>query len=591
VYLRHKDLKSYWVLDIETDDLAATVVWCVVLQNVATRQIIKFHGDFYSEFRRWVAEHPEAIFVGHNLLSFDVPTLNRLCGTDIPLDRLVDTLVLSYLYDPVMQGGHSLEAWGERFKFPKGDFNDWSHFSDKMLSYCVRDVELTCLLFTRLTARMAARGFSEKSCQLEHQIRHVVNKQEKNGFWFNVPKAEQLYAELRQRERDYGDQIHRLFPPELKLQETYRYRVKRDGSPYSTFLRHTEQYEKVVRRGDEYDVYSYEEFNIGSPMQRVEKLLSLGWKPSKFTPKGNPQVDEESLVAFANEIGSAEVRAIADWLVVNGRANMINTWLNNVRPDSRIHGKVMTCGAGTRRMTHSAPNTANIPGNEAKYGHECRECWGATPGRRRLVGYDAKALEMRMFGHYLNDPVAAELYINGDPHSVNAAALGHERKPAKTDFYAFMYGASDGKLALPHGKGREYGRWMRETLMSSTPGLEDLIKEVQAEQKAGFILCIDGGFVRCPSPHAALNYKLQSAGAITMKQAAIFIDQRVQERGLDCLKVGDIHDEGQHDCAEGDAEEFGKLAVQAIRDAGEELNFSVPLDGDYKVGGTWAETH
>lgn len=112
---------------------------------------------------------------------------------------------------------------------------------------------------------------------------------------------------------------------------------------------------------------------------------------------------------------------------------------------------------------------------------------------------------------------------------------------------------------------------------------------VQAE--GVFIQCIDGGYVRCEPEHARINYKLQSAGAIVMKLASIFIDQRIQERGFDALKVGDIHDEGQLDVAERDADEVGKLCVQAIRDAGEELNFTVPLDGDYKVGKSWAETH
>lgn len=76
-----------------------------------------------------------------------------------------------------------------------------------------------------------------------------------------------------------------------------------------------------------------------------------------------------------------------------------------------------------------------------------------------------------------------------------------------------------------------------------------------------------------------------------MKQASVFLDREAERRGLDHKKVGDIHDEGQHEVAEADAEEFGKLAVQCIRDAGEELGFCVPLDGDFKIGKTWAETH
>lgn len=153
------------------------------------------------------------------------------------------------------------------------------------------------------------------------------------------------------------------------------------------------------------------------------------------------------------------------------------------------------------------------------------------------------------------------------------------------------YGAQDRRLDATANKGRGFGKMAREILMKTTPGLENAIREAQEEQKTGWIQTIDGGYVRCLSPHAALNSKLQSAGGITMKVASIILDRWCTEKGIDQLKVGDIHDEGQHDVLHTDAEEFGKLAVASIVASGEELGFSVPLDGDYKVGYSWAETH
>lgn len=92
-------------------------------------------------------------------------------------------------------------------------------------------------------------------------------------------------------------------------------------------------------------------------------------------------------------------------------------------------------------MTHSSPNTANIPKAHEKvpYGKECRALWTVgDPETRRLVGYDAAGLEMRMFAHYLGIPEVAELYINGDPHQVNADLLGIDRSTVKNVFYAFL---------------------------------------------------------------------------------------------------------------------------------------------------------
>ncbi len=55
--------------------------------------------------------------------------------------------------------------------------------------------------------------------------------------------------------------------------------------------------------------------------------------------------------------------------------------------------------------------------------------------------------------------------------------------------------------------------------------------------------------------------------------------------------VGDIHDEWQYDVAEADAEAHASLAVQAIKEAGEELNMLIPMDGKSKIGLNWACTH
>jgi DNA polymerase-1 len=597
LYLNHEDLSKYWIIDIEADSLTPTTIWCAVAINCGTNEIVRLVGR--DALRTFIQSNPEAIWVGHNALSFDIPQINRLCDTNIPTNRVVDTLVLSYLYDPRIPGGHSLEAWGERFKMPKGDFDDFSKFSQEMLTYCEQDVRITLRLFLAITSRMRKVGFSEKSCQLEHEIRHVVNKQQVNGWYFDIPAASALLADIRQQGRDLESGIREIFPAELVLSKSNQLRRKSDGSYFANVVRDLETYPKVDidDRNGEYHCFEWSEFNIGSPKQRIERLLSLGWEPTKYTEKGNPQVDEDSLLAFAETSKEPQVKAIAEWLVLFGRGNMINTWLNNVNyDDSRMHGTVFTCGAGTRRMTHSGPNTANIPKAKpkVKYGKECRALW--TVGdktTRRQVGYDAKGLEMRMFGHYLGNPEAARLYIEGDPHQFNADLLSVDRDPiAKNVFYALIYGARDPKLGETGGHDKKWGKWARGVLTERTPGLAELTRQITAEyENGGWIRCIDGGFVRCPSPHAALNYKLQSAGSIAMKQTSIFIDERVQKKGWDVLKVGDIHDEGQHDADARVAEEFGHLCVQAIRDAGEELNFSVPLDGEYKVGLSWAETH
>jgi DNA polymerase I-like protein with 3'-5' exonuclease and polymerase domains len=255
-------------------------------------------------------------------------------------------------------------------------------------------------------------------------------------------------------------------------------------------------------------------------------------------------------------------------------------------------------------MTHNSPNTANIPKakKKVKYGIECRRLWRARPNRVE-VGGDASGLEMRMFAEYLNNDEATNLFTTGDPHLLNTRnlELPDEMRDitVKNGFYAYLYGAGDSKLGVtlkPELQGDEtgaYGKWARGVLEKGTPGLAKLVAEIQDEFKGtgGVLRTIDGGFVRCHSKSASLNYKLQSAGAIVMKKAAIICRDEIRRKGLDALLIGTIHDENQYDSKTKDSEEVGQTYIDAIRDAGLALGFHVPLTGNYKVGANWAETH
>lgn len=609
---------KYWYIDIESElipregPIGVKKVWMMCASRMDQDEVHSFIG--HNEIRRFFDElkGSEVYFVGHNSISFDAPVTRRCCGGNAGVHNTVDTLVLSYLYDPAIPGGHSLEAWGERFKDPKGYFNDFSGYSPEMDKYCQQDVKLGKKIFKALVQRMLRMGFSELSCEIEHEIREVIDEQQQNGWYFDIPGAQALVSELRSVQAELEGPIRDLFPPRLAEVNTYVRRTKADGSDYSSYLRHIEKYPKVNDNGDKtYTTYDWEEFNIGSPTQRISRLLDLGYVPTSFTPKtkkgggGNPKVDEESLIAYAEESGRPEVRAIAEWLVLQGRSTMVEGWLNNVNYDDHcMHGRVLTCAATSRRMIHNSPNTANIPKakKKVKYGIECRRLWQARPGRREM-GYDASGLEMRMFAQYLNNDEASLLFTTGDPHMLNTRNLGFEDSmrdlTVKNGFYAYLYGAQDPKLGttlrpeLQGSAAGDFGKWARSILEQGTPGLAKLVSEIRDEFRGqgGVLRTIDGGFVRCPSDHAALNYKLQSAGAIVMKKTAIIARKKIIERGLDSLLVGTIHDEGQHDAAEKDAEEAGRICVKAISEAGEDLGFRVPLTGDYKVGANWAECH
>jgi DNA polymerase I len=615
--------KNHWACDIEADNYLdkATRIWCVTCINVITKEKKEFTDA--KTFVEWL--DGDKLLVGHNFVAYDLVMLNRFWNAAISVGRVVDTFVLSQLYNPNYGGGHSLEAWGLRLKYPKGSHNDFSALSDDMLKYCMRDTILTALLFRRLTQRMRQVGFTEEGCKLEHLAWNIIqNKQKRNGFPFNKQGAEELYTTLRAREKELADGIYRLWPPELRVVGTYKQGRKRDGSLSANYCRHKGQYPKLEwLEAGAYRAYDFVAFNLGSPKQRIEKLLELGWEPVQLTKKGNPKIDEDSLLAFAETSGTDEVKYLAKWIVVNSRANMVRTWLNAYNEKtSAIHGTLFI--ASTLRYKHSNPNSANIPavrlkkdeegvehiqyGEDGAWTYEARDLWTCgDPLEWSLVGLDGTGIQNRCLIHWLIDTVGedvvapfTELSLRGDIHKHNIEVLGLANKAAaKKFYYSLMMGAGGKLLAADQNQfgsrlTERQGTLLKKKMIASIPGFNDLIKRKQAElREKGRITLCDGTPILVPSDHMVIPYLLQGDESRLMKQAMIYVDEEVRRHKLTehVFKVADIHDEWQYKVRNEYVEAFIAMALPCFNRAGLCFSYLLPIDGDAKVGKTWAETH
>lgn len=611
-YLTVTEPEKFWTLDIETNGLQPDKVWCAVFLNKATRQVVKLLDK--KDIKDFIEQRKDHTFCGHNLISFDWYWLSVLCGFNYQLGFKIDTLILSYLYNPALEGGHSLEEYGIRLKFPKKEYSDWSKYTPAMLEYCKNDVFLAEKVYDALTTKMNKIGYSELSCYIEHETREIIDQQERNGIYFFTDRATGLLSDLKNKQANISESVHKIFPPKLEELGTYTRRFRKDGNDFASYERHFRDYPLIKDNEDgTYTTYNYNDFNIGSSKQRLDRLLELGFEPREFTKKGNPKVDEDALVLFAKECGRPEVQAMSEWLVLQGRITMLygndetgsKGWLKYVTSDHRIHGKLLTCAATSRRMIHSKPNTGNVPHPlKSRYGKEMRSCWGVEPDKGlKQVGTDASGLENVGLLHYLNNPKAEKVLNQKKPndiHSMNARKLTEilgrpiDREwGAKTSYYAWMYGAYPPKLGQIVKGNKFDGEKVRDVLAKSVPGLQKLIDEITDEYESnnGLIKCVDGGFVRPFSTGSCLNYRIQSLGAVVMKLAAIRLKQLTIEKGLFFKQLLTVHDEWQKETKEKDAEELGRTAVIAIEQAAEELNFNVKLSGEYKIGDNWAETH
>ena len=67
--------------------------------------------------------------------------------------------------------------------------------------------------------------------------------------------------------------------------------------------------------------------------------------------------------------------------------------------------------------------------------------------------------------------------------------------------------------------------------------------------------------------------------------------QKLNDYGYPYKFVANVHDEFQLEVPEEYADRVGVCVRNAIRQAGRDLGLRCPLDGEYMVGDSWAETH
>ena len=572
-----------YILDIETDSLDAKTIWCVCVKAL--------HSTDYTVATK--AEHlsfitKDDILVTHNGVEFDIPVLNRLWNTSIKLSQVRDTLIMSRLFNPNREGGHSLGQWGKRLAFNKMEFNNFSGYSDKMVEYCKRDVALTEKVYLHL--KREGLSFSDKSVQLEHEIAHIVNLQSKHGFYLNRKKANNLFEETYTKAKMIEAQLKKEFKPKPKLIREVTPRLKKDGTLSSVGINMFEDYLKLI--GGSFSLIEFVDFNLGSPKQIIERLDSCGWKPVEFTPKGSPKICERNLETIA-VTAPQSAKKLAEWKMLESRWKTIESWLKFCGTDNRIHGRVFTMGAVTGRMTHADPNMANVVSSEKPYGKECRECFTVKDADNySIVGMDAKGLELRMLAHYMNDKKYIDIVLHGDPHTANQKAAGLDtRSQAKTFIYAFLYGAGAEKLGtVVNGTARD-GAMLKKQFLYNMPSLQKLLDKVYRISDKGDVKGLDGRRIHIRHQHAVLNTLLQGAGAIACKQWSICMHHYIKQNKLDAKLVNTIHDELQYEVHNRDVEQMVLGADKMMQEAGKLLGVRLELNADAKVGLTWADTH
>ena len=649
------------ISDIETNSLHnSDKLWLCGGKDLSTGEVHKFencHADPVAKAAaiKWYEEAD--LIVGHNFIQFDAPELNRLLKPRlIDPRKVIDTLIVSRLvdYDITIPKGakspHSLDAWGRRLNKHKGDFHDFDNFSDEMVEYWYGDIEVTSDLYDHFSPIIWDNAWS-KSLRAEHDLQIELVRTQYYGFYFDKNKAEFLLNSVKEKMQTLEDQFQVDFPPKLTEINRIKYRLKKDGGEMATVTKAKQRYAITNMEGDDLVCFDWVSFNPGSSRDRIDALWDAGWKPVdktktaiQFARKsvGDPygktilKMDQsfydqkksdldrygytvsESNLSTLPEDAPEGAKALAQWLTLEGRRSSLVEWINQVKDDSRIHGRIQHIGAWTGRCAHKNPNTANISSpfhgtpksavDEVKkqYDVHLRACW-TVPSGSWLVGTDADGIQLRVLADYLWRHFDADQYAQAimegkkedetDIHNLNKNALAvpnGTRDMAKTFIYAWLLGAGVAKTGQILNVNMREAQAARTRFESSIDGLYNLKnKLVPYVAERGYFTGYDGRKVTVPNEHKTLAGILQSGESILMKHSLLRWHDVARKEGIKFKMVGFIHDEYQVEVTgtKEEAEHLGKIQAQCMLDVGQELGFKIPTPGSYDIGTNWAETH
>jgi hypothetical protein len=629
------------IFDIEGDDLNATLIH--VLSYMDGDKVVSLTD--YDGMREWLLAQP--ILIGHNIILWDVPTLERILDIKIKA-KLIDTLALSwYLYDD--RNVHGLEEWGEEFGIPKPVIKDWKTLPlETYIHRCEEDVKINDRLWRNQQKYLGLLYGVEPS--------NVTNL---TIVWYLSFKLDCIQEQARSRwkvdketilsnldflttKKEEKEVVLRDVMPKVPVYASYKRPVrpfKKDGSLSShgeNWKARTESLGLTFDHMDDIKVaIGYEEPNPSSPDQQKKWLFSLGWKPLTFkyvkeddgTSRAIPQIKKQFEPEFCDSVKELyevepKLKDLEGLSIINSRISNLNGLLEK-EEDGWVKAEIGGL-TNTLRFKHKKP-CVNLPkvAADVLYGELVRECFVADDGYE-LCGSDMTALEDLTKRHYIYmyDPeYVEEMSKPGfDPH-LDLAARSGKISLEDTNFY--KWASKDGaqlnentranlkfikkirqdykktNYSATYGIGAEkLARDLKSTKQVAKQLLNDFWKRNEAVRKvadACEVKTVKGTrwlynpvskfWYTLRKEHDRFSTLNQSTGVYVFdKWIANFRKRRPQ-------LTANFHDEVVLHLKKGNRDKMNKLLQEAIDKVNDEVKLNIKLSIDIKYGDNYGTIH
>ncbi|MEP3673768.1 MAG: DNA polymerase I [Hyphomicrobiales bacterium] len=523
-------------------------------------------------------EDPSVLKVAQNL-KYDWLVLIRYGIKVAPFD---DTMLMSYVLDAGISGGHGMDALSERwlnhdpipFKEVCGSGKSMITFDkvplEKATAYAAEDADVTLRLWMILKPRLVAEGMVTVYERLERPMVPALARMEQRGIAVDRQMLSRLSGEFAQK--------------------------------------------AAAIEADIYDLAG-ETFNVGSPKQLGEILFDkMGLPGGKKTKTGAWSTSAQALEDLAAEGHDLPVK-IVEWRQLSKLkstySDAIPTYIN--ADSNRVHTSYSLASTSTGRLSSSEPNLQNIP-VRTEEGRKIRQAFVAAKGRK-LLSADYSQIELRVLAHMADIPQLKQAFEDGlDIHAMTASEMfgvpidGMDpmvRRRAKAINFGIIYGISAFGLANQLGIGRGEAKDYIDKYFERFPGIKDYMEETKKFVHAnGYVETIFGRRAHYPDintknpnmrnfyERAAINAPIQGSAADILRRAMLRMEEALYEAKLNAQMLLQVHDELIFELPEEEVDSTTALVKGIMENATMPvLNLSVPLSVDARAADNWDEAH
>lgn len=290
------------------------------------------------------------------------------------------------------------------------------------------------------------------------------------------------------------------------------------------------------------------------------------------------------------------------------RSTYIESLIDKVGADGRIHTTYTQTAASTGRLASSNPNLQNIPVTSG-FGQKIKACFVAGKGKL-LASFDYSQQELRILAHLTGEEKLISAFRDQqDVHRTTAsqifgvgygAVTKEQRMIAKTINFGIIYGMSSFGLSAALRIPVEAAQQFIDTFYATYPRIRSYFDEYVRQGKANrYVETLLGRrrnvfeypnqkFIDNAMRRVLINFPIQGSAADLMRKTMVEIHTHIIKDNPRCALLLQIHDDLVFEMDDDPA-----FVRQTITDISRRMcgvyALAVPIDVDVKVGNNWGE--